>query len=67
LAPDFATVQQIAWSRTPGSRGYTRLQREIRQLAVLAAPENVADRAAFCMCLATNYAAYLGTLVPDYQ
>ena len=63
LAPDFATVQQIAWSRAPGSRGYTGLQRELRQLAVLPTPEGLGDRAAFLMCLATNYAGYIGDLL----
>ncbi|MCK5941629.1 MAG: hypothetical protein KAI24_06655, partial [Planctomycetes bacterium] len=63
LAPDFATVQQIAWSLAPGSRGHTRMQRELRQLAVLPAPESLRDRAAFCLCLATNYAGFVGGLL----
>ena len=67
LAPDFATVQQIAWSRSPGSRGYTRLQRELRQLAVLPMPEDLANRAAFLMCLATNYAGFAGVLLPKTE
>ena len=65
LAPDFATVQQIAWSRAPGSRGYTRLQRELRQLAVLPMPQGLASRSAFLMCLATNFAGHVGSLLLD--
>lgn len=64
LAPDYATVQQIAWSLSPGTRGHTRMQRELRQLAVLPAPEQMRDRAAFCLCLATNYAGFVGGLMP---
>lgn len=56
LAPDFVTVQQMAWSLAPGSRGHTRMQRELRQLSVMDAPVGLRDRAAFCLCLATNYA-----------
>ena len=63
LAPDFGTVQQIAWSRAPGSRGYTRLQRELRQLAILPMPDNLAGRSAFLMCLATNFAGHVGSLL----
>jgi hypothetical protein len=65
LAPDFGTVQQIAWSRAPGSRGYTRLQRELRQLAVLPMPKSLASRSAFLMCLATNFAGHVGSLLLD--
>ncbi|MGK0299488.1 MAG: hypothetical protein ACI89X_000352 [Planctomycetota bacterium] len=65
LAPDFGTVQQIAWSRAPGSRGYTRLQRELRQLAVLPMPQELSNRAAFLMCLATNFAGHVGSLLLD--
>ncbi len=57
LAPDYATVKQMAWSFAPGSRGHTRMQRELRQLSVLDAPHGVRDRAAFCLCLATNFAS----------
>jgi hypothetical protein len=56
LAPDFVTVQQIAWGIRPGQRGFARLQGELRQLALLPAPEALAARAGFCLCLATNYA-----------
>ncbi|MGK0155637.1 MAG: hypothetical protein ACI9SE_002602, partial [Neolewinella sp.] len=65
LAPDFGTVQQIAWSRAPASRGYTRLQRELRQLAVLPMPQDLSNRAAFVMCLATNFAGHAGSLLLD--
>lgn len=64
LAPDFATVQQIAWAQTPGSRGYTRLQGELRQLAVLPTPDELRNCAAFCLCLATNFAGHVGDLLP---
>ncbi|HIE68771.1 MAG TPA: hypothetical protein EYP98_00675 [Planctomycetes bacterium] len=64
LAPDFATVQQIAWAQTPGSRGYTRLQGELRQLAVLPTPDKLRNCAAFCLCLATNFAGHVGDLLP---
>ena len=64
LAPDFGTVQQLAWAQTPGSRGYTRLQGELRQLAVLPAPTDMRNCAAFCLCLATNFAGHIGNLVP---
>jgi len=58
LAPDFATVHQIAWGVEPGRSGFTRLQRDLRQLVILRAPEELGRRAALCMCLATNYAAH---------
>ena len=59
LAPDFATVQQMAWSLAPGTRGHTRMQRELRQLSILPAPLGLRDRAAFCLCLATQYAGFV--------
>ena len=59
LAPDFATVQQMAWSLAPGTRGHTRMQRELRQLSILPAPLGLRDRAAFCLCLATHYAGFV--------
>lgn len=59
LAPDFATVQQMAWSLAPGTRGHTRMQRELRQLSILPAPLELRDRAAFCLCLATHFAGFL--------
>ena len=64
LAPDYATVQQMAWSLSPGTRGFTRMQRELRQLAVQPAPTGVRDQAAFCLCLATSYAGFVDGLVP---
>jgi len=66
LAPDYVTVQQIAWSLRPGDRGFTRRQWELRELAVLPIPADLQERAAFCLCLATNYAGFVGALVqPD--
>ena len=64
LAPDYATVQQMAWSLSPGTRGFTRMQRELRQLAVQPAPTALRDQAAFCLCLATSYAGFVDGLVP---
>ena len=61
LVPDFPTVHQLAWSIEPGRPGFTRMQRDLRQLAVLSAPQPLRDRAAFCLCLATNYAAFRGS------
>lgn len=58
LLPDFATVQQLAWGIEPGRRGFTRLQNELRQLAVCPTPAAFAERAAFCLCLAKDYAAF---------
>ncbi|MBL8732515.1 MAG: hypothetical protein JNN13_09120 [Planctomycetes bacterium] len=60
LVPDYGTVQQIAWSVEPGQYGFTRLQRQLRQLALLPAPATMRDRASFCLCLATDYAAFAG-------
>lgn len=62
LAPDFATVQQLVWSFEPGQTGFAAMQRELRQLAVCAVPASPLARAAFCLCLATNYAAFGGGL-----
>jgi|GEM_PF-4908326 len=68
LAPDYATVQQMAWSLSPGSRGHTRMQRELRQLAVMPTPRLLRERAAFCLCLATNYAGFVhGISLPARQ
>ena len=64
LAPDFVTVQQLAWGMQPGRRGFARLQGELRQLAVLPMPDGLRERAAFCLCLATSYAGYVGGLLP---
>jgi hypothetical protein len=61
LAPDYATVHQLAWALEPGRPGYTRMQRDLRQLAVLSEPQPLLDRSAFCLCLATNYAAFRGS------
>ncbi len=58
LAPDFATVQQMAWGIAPGRPGFTRMQGELRQVAVCPDPLELATRAALCLCLATGYAAF---------
>ncbi|MEO6597605.1 MAG: hypothetical protein ABIP94_22910 [Planctomycetota bacterium] len=58
LVPDFVTVQQYAWAIEPGRLGFTRLQRELRRLSILPAPTALDERAAFCLSLATNYAAF---------
>lgn len=60
LAPDYVLVQQLAWALEPGRRGYARLQAGLRQLAVDPDPQTLAARAAFCLCLATGYAAFDG-------
>lgn len=57
LAPDFVTVHQIAWGVEPGRSGFTRLQRELRQLVILPDPLELGPRAAMCMSLASNFAA----------
>jgi hypothetical protein len=58
LVPDFRTVQQLAWAVEPGRAGFTRLQGELRQLAVCADPVALSARAAFSLCLSTNFAAF---------
>ncbi len=63
LVPDFGTVHQMAWALAPGRRGFTRQQGELRQLAVCPDPLVLADRAKFCLCLATNYAAFGGDVL----
>lgn len=60
LAPDYVTVQQLAWALEPGRRGHARLQAGLRQLAVDPDPQTLSARAAFCLCLATGYAAFDG-------
>lgn len=60
LAPDFATIQQLAWGIGPGSNGFTRLQGELRQVAASPDPLELAPRAALCLCLAPSYAAFAG-------
>jgi len=61
LAPDYVTVLQMAWGFAPGRLGSTGLQRQLRNLAVLAEPEGLGERAAFCLCLATNSAGWRGS------
>lgn len=58
LAPDFTTIHHLAWAIEPGRIGYTRLQGELRRLAVLPEPVGLGARSAFCMSLATGYAAF---------
>jgi len=60
LAPNFRLCHQFAWAIEPGRCGHTRLQSELRELAVLPAPADVADAGAFVLCLATAYAACAG-------
>jgi hypothetical protein len=57
LAPDFRLCHQFAWSIEPGRRGHTRLQADLRELAVLPAPSAMAEAGAFVLCLATAYAS----------
>lgn len=57
LAPDFVTVQQIAWGITPGSSGFTRMQLGLRQLVVLPEPAAMELRGALCLSLASSFAA----------
>ncbi|MCR9247033.1 MAG: hypothetical protein NXI31_18525 [bacterium] len=57
LAPDFRTVQQMAWGVRPGQLGFTRLQCDLRALVALPDPDSMPQRALLCLCLATSYAA----------
>jgi hypothetical protein len=56
LVPDYLTILQVAWSRRVHSPGFSRLQMELRAL-VAATPQELRDRAALLLCLATNFAA----------
>lgn len=58
LAPDYVTVQQLAWAIPPGRVGASRWAQELRGLAALATPSDLGDRGAFCLGLATPYAAW---------
>ncbi|MBL8752112.1 MAG: hypothetical protein JNK15_02320 [Planctomycetes bacterium] len=60
LVPDFVTVRQLLWAVPPGRLRFADLQRELRQLSTVAAPDDLQQLAAFCLCLATNYAAFPG-------
>ncbi|MGB3970174.1 MAG: hypothetical protein WBO45_25795, partial [Planctomycetota bacterium] len=64
LAPDFATVQQLVWSFEPGRSGFATMHRELRQLAVCSEPADLLARAALCLCLATDYAAFGPGVLP---
>ncbi len=61
LAPDFGTVQQWAWSLGPGERGYVQLQWQLRPLATARLPDDLTIRAAWTLCMTTQYAAPCGT------
>jgi hypothetical protein len=58
LLPDYTTVHLMAWALEPGRRGFTRWQSDLRMLAVQPDPETMDERAAFCLSLATSYAAF---------
>ncbi len=60
LAPDFVTVQQLAWGMEPGRSGYARLQWELRALAAVPQPAGLRSQAALCLGLATSYAVQRG-------
>jgi hypothetical protein len=55
LVPDFDSLYQIAWSRSPATVGYARFQLASRRLAALETPESVQGRAWLCMVLAASY------------
>ncbi len=57
LLPDFEALHHLAWSREPGSAGWTRFQRELRRVAATPTPAGLTDRAALLMSLATDFAA----------
>jgi hypothetical protein len=61
LVPDFVTVRQLLWAVPPGRVRFADLQRELRQLSTCPAPDELQQLAAFCLCLATNYAAFPGS------
>lgn len=57
LLPDYGALQHLAWSREPGAPGWTRFQREMRRLAAVPTPAELADQSALLMSLATSFAA----------
>ena len=65
LAPDFVTVQQLAWGMEPGRSGYTRLQWQLRPLAALPRPQSMQAQAALTVCLAASYAAPRGEFLQE--
>ena len=64
LLADLPTLQQLAWALAPGRNGFTRQQTALRQLAVGEDPLDLGKRGAFCLCLATGYAAWAGGVLP---
>lgn len=64
LLGDLPTLQQLAWALAPGRNGFTRQQTALRQLAVGEDPLDLGKRGAFCLCLATGYAAWAGGVLP---
>lgn len=63
LAPDFVTVHHLAWGIEPGCIGFTRLQGELRWLAVVPAPATIGGQASLCLSLAASHAAFgLGSM-----
>ncbi len=65
LAPDFVTVQQLAWGMEPGRSGYTKLQWQLRPLAALPRPTAMRARAELSVCLAATYAAPRGEFLQE--
>ena len=57
LVPDYLALQQLAWSRVPAQRGFAHFQLEMQFVSALATPATTRDKAAFCLSLATNFAA----------
>ena len=57
LAPDYAALHHLAWSRYPVRTGFADFQLELRQVSAMATPEDIGDTAALLMCLTTNFAA----------
>lgn len=64
LLADLPTLQQFAWAWAPGRHGFTRHQTALRQLATGEDPLELGKRGAFCLCLATGYAAWAGGVLP---
>lgn len=63
LVPDFTTVHHLAWGIEPGCIGFTRLQGELRWLAVVPAPATIGAQSSLCLSLAASHAAFgLGSM-----